>query len=375
MSTRTGPLAVVFATALVAGGEPVRAQQSAGPLLVLEDSVILRETQDAYVGKPVEMFLGDDGSLFVIDGFSSSVVRFDESGRVVETYGKKGQGPGEFSYIGVGGFAQDVLGVIDGRPPRQEIEFFDLDSGRHLGRVATPHFVTAVAARGRKLWVGGVNTEQWKGLGVKSLRASPRGEISLDLVPVPRPYSQNQVILWMGGTARLHAGDADLLVGYMASPFVLRVDLDGEVLDTIPLAAAKRRGVPPEDKFLDMAKRQQTGEIPYEEIFGAWSSLMNLSRSDGFVFTIHQDSELHGQQVAGKLYASSLGEDGTNQCPDTPVPTSDLGRPVTAFQGASLFVLDQRIHDDAPDRLRTVVRRFTVNPTECTGQVEVGDRS
>lgn len=53
MSTRAGPLAVVFATVLVAAGEPVRAQQSAGPLLVLEDSVILRETQDAYVGKPV----------------------------------------------------------------------------------------------------------------------------------------------------------------------------------------------------------------------------------------------------------------------------------------------------------------------------------
>lgn len=161
----------------------------------------------------------------------------------------------------------------------------------------------------------------------------------------------------------------------MASPFLMRVDLDGEVLDTIPLAAAKRRGVPPEDKFLDMARRQQAGQISYEEIFGAWSSLMNLSRSDGFVFTIHQDSDLHGQQVAGKLYASSLGEDGTNQCPDTPVPTSDVGRPVTAFRGASLFVLDQRIHDDAPDRLLTVVRRFTVVPTECTGQVGVGGRS
>lgn len=370
-------LLVVFSASVATGGEPesVRAQQSVGPGLILEDSVVLQESRDAYVGQPVEMFLGSDGSLFVIDGFSNSVARFDQSGRLIRTYGRQGRGPGEFSYIGFGGFAEEVLGVVDGRPPQQEIEFFDVESGRHLGRVATSNIVTAVTAHGEKLWVGGVNTDQWKGVGVKSLHALPGGEVALDRVPTPKPYSQSQLLLWIGGSARLHAGDADLLVGYMASPFLMRVAPDGDVLDTIPLVAGKRRGVPAEDKLLEMANSHQTGKTTYEEIFSAWSSLMNLSRSDGFVFTVHQDSELHGQQVAGKLYVSSLREDGTNQCPDTPVSTSDVGRPVAALRGASLFVLDQRIHDGEPDRLRTVVRKFTVDPTECTGQVGVRGRS
>ena len=131
------------------------------------------------------------------------------------------------------------------------------------------------------------------------------------------------MIRWMGGGARLHASDRDVLLGFAASPFLLRVDPDGDVLDTIPLLAAKRRGVPSEDEMLKTANKHQTEELSYEEVFSAWSSLMNLSRSSGFVFTIHQDSELHGQQVSGRLYASSLKEDGTEQCPDTAIPTSD----------------------------------------------------
>ena len=364
-------LPFVLAATFAAG--PLLAAQSTGPALILEDSVILQETADVFVAQPVEMFLGDDGSFFVIDGFSNSVLRFGSSGRHVRTYGRRGGGPGEFSYIGVAGFGSDVLGVVDGQPPRQEIEFFDLTSGEHLGMAESSGFVSAMSARGRNLWVGGIDIEGWKALAVTPLKALPgggsgsgsrRSSIVLDRVQVPRPYVVNEMIRGMSGSVRLHVEDDDLLVGFMASPFVLRVSPAGEVLDTIPLLAGSRRRTPDEDEFIEM---MQPGERSYEELFRVGSALVNLSRSDGYVLTVHQDSELHGQQVSGWLYASSLKEDGTEQCPDTPVPTSDTGRPVTAFQGSSLFVLDQRIHDDSPQRLWTVVRRFTVDPRDCRG--------
>ena len=178
-------LLVVPLASVVAGGEPVRAQQSVGPALILEDSVVLQETRDAYVGQPVEMFLGNDGSLFVVDGFSNSVVRFDQSGRLVGTYGRQGQGPGEFSYIGFGGFAQEILGVVDGRPPRQEIEFFDVESGRHLGRVATSNIVTAVTAHGEKLLVSLTLVSSLDALLVKSIkRPPPPGVCLLSITPL-----------------------------------------------------------------------------------------------------------------------------------------------------------------------------------------------
>lgn len=194
-------LAVLGGAAFVAGQSV--AAQLAGPSLILEDSVILQETSQVYVGQPVEMFLGDDGSIFVIDGFSNSVVRFDEMGRIVETYGRHGGGPGEFSYIGAGGFAQRVLGVLDGRPPRQQVEFFDLESGRHLGAVETSDIVTALAAGQRRLWVGGIDTDKWKALASRPWRTLPGGRswssarsatVELDRGAVPSPYVESEMI-------------------------------------------------------------------------------------------------------------------------------------------------------------------------------------
>lgn len=198
-ATPAFPLVLVVPLAsVVAGGEPVRAQEAVGPALILEDSVVLQETQDAYVGQPVEMFLGNDGSLFVIDGFSNNVVRFDQSGgagRYVRTAGPR-----------PGGVFLHRLRWVRPRDPGS------------LGKVATSDIVTAVTAHGGKLWVGGASTDEWKGVGVKSLRALPGGEVALDRVPIPKPYSESQLLLWVGGFARLHAGDADLLCRIHGKP-------------------------------------------------------------------------------------------------------------------------------------------------------------
>lgn len=252
---------------------PFLAAQSTGPSLILEDSVLLQETADVFVAQPVTMFLGDDGSFFVIDGFSNSVLRFSRSGRHIRTYGRRGGGPGEFAYIGEAGFASDVVGVVDGHPPRQEVEFFDLQSGEHLGTVETSGLVSVMTVHGRSLWAGGIDMERWQALATKPLRALPggrswaktrRASIALDRVQVPRPYVVNEMIRGMNGSVRLHVEDEDVLVGFMASPFVLRTTRDGELLDTIPLLARERRGVPDEDELIEM---MQPGHKSYEELF------------------------------------------------------------------------------------------------------------
>ncbi len=368
----------VFATFAESRGQP-RSAGLTGPTLILEDSVFLEENDDTYIGQPLEMLLGTDGSLFVVDGFLNSVTQFGKTGQLIRVYGRQGGGPGEFAYIGLGGFATDaVLGAVDGRPPRMEIELFDLKSGWHLGRATANGFVTALAARRDRLWLGGIDAGEWKALGTKRLRDLPGGSgagtestraVSLDRVSVPRPYRENDIIRGIGGMARLHVGEDDIVLGFAGSPFLLRVDPDGEVLDTVPLQAGQRRGVPDEDEFMEM---MDPTKASYDEMFRATSSLMNVSRDDnGYIFTVHQDSELHGTQVSGRIYISSLKSDGSEQCPDTLVPTSDAGRPVTAFGGRELLVLDQRIHEGAGNRLRTVVRRFTVDPADCTGEVRI----
>ena len=348
--------------------------QLPGPTLILEDSVVLEETDNIFLGQPIEMFIGVDGAIFVIDGYSNSVAHFDLRGRQVRTYGEPGRGPGEFSYIGVGASAGDVLAVVDGFPPKREIEFFDLKSGAHLG-VAEVMDATALAQRRGRLWVGGIDSEEWKLLGVaRTSRLTGRGDgktrrhsISLDRVDVPRVYRESEAIRNIGSLVRLAVGKDDAIVGVGASGFLLRVGENGELLDTLPLQAARRRGVPEEDEFIKMMA--DTDETPRREVLALTSTLMNVSRSGEHIFTVHQDTELHDGQLSGKLYVSSLDGSGGRQCPDTLVPTSDAARPVSAFNGDQLFVLDQRIGEGGMGDLRSVVRRFKVVADDCTGVI------
>ena len=115
-----------------------------------------------------------------------------------------------------------------------------------------------------------------------------------------------------------------------------------------------------------------------EEIFASVAPLLGISRDGkGHVFTVHQGTKLLGErgqrQIVGRVYASSLLDDGSDQCPDTEIPTSDVGRPISAFRGEELFVLDRRILDIDLGELRTVVRRFRIDPSSCTGEIRKAD--
>jgi len=362
------------------------AAQDLGPTLIQVDSVVLQESEDHYIGQPGEMILGPEGSFVIVDFFSASAIRFDGAGLPIRTFGRRGQGPGEFYQIGIGGFVSDgVVGITDGQPPQMQIEFFDWDSGKHLGQARSDGLVSSLGATRRgRLWAGGINPDTWLALGSRRLRELLRDRVSLqppriplERIAVPRPYVEDRTILGIGGHTRMHVSEESILFGFGLSPFLLQLDLDGEVVDTIPLRSARRRGVPPDDEFIEMmsvddddgAFSTEEYFALQEELFAKASSLMRVSRDEaGNIHTIHQDGALSGMQVSGTLYLSSLSHDGTRQCPDTLIPTSDVGRPITALRDNELLVLDQRI-EAGTDNLRTVLRRFTIDFENCTGEV------
>lgn len=360
-----------------------RVPQRLGPTLVLLDSIVLQETAQSYIGNPMTMFLGPDSSLYVIDSFAQTVMRFDQTGQQIRTYGGAGEGPGEFRAAGRSGFAsRTVLGVTDGRSPppgmapTTVIEFFDVESGDHAGSVRTGDVSFLALERGI-LWVAGI--EVGDGGGTVATRefspllreARERGGantvVSPDRVPVPRSYLENSRVRGLGGFLRMHVGDQDTLLGFAAIPFLLRVGATGEIRDTIPLLGRLRAWVRNEAELNEVM--DPTGSR--EEVFSAVAPLVGVSRdANGRIFTVHQGSKLTGErQITGTLYASSLSGDGRGQCPDTLIPTSDMGRPISTFRGNEIFVLDRRIHSVESGDLRTVVRRFRIDPHSCTGQI------
>ncbi len=382
---RTAALAVIALVAHVNDRETKLGPQDLGPTLVLLDSIVLQETDDLYVGRAMTMFLGPDSSLFVIDPFANAIVRFDRNGRALRSYGGTGDGPGEFRLIGPAGFASGtVLGARDGRAPAVRMEFLDLESGESIGG-ATATEAEAFVLHGDVLWIGGLDTDinaplvdgpidaSWMSVTRRSLRAlledSPEDAvISMDQVPIPRPYRADPMILGRAGWVRLHVNDQDVVVGFGSSPFLLRVSHAGELLDTVPLLAGTRRWVEDEDEFI----KRVDSERPRPEDGWLMATLWDVSRDDrGHIYTVHAEVKRVGRQAQGVLYASSLRADGSGQCADTRIPTSDLSMPITAFRGNELFVLDRRIGGTG---LRTVVRRFAVDAVECSGEVRMVGR-
>ncbi len=348
-----------------------------GPTLLYQDSVILQETAEHFIGAPVGMLLGPNESFLVPDMFANQVLHFDAAGRLIRVIGRQGQGPGEFARVVDVGFANDsVFAVLD--VFGLDLEVFDWRTGQHIGAIAVEprERLTVLSLVGDSVWFGGMNGEGWKAVGVMGLgellaRARRGAESAamplLDRVDVPGIYVMNPRMFGSLGRAVLDVGPSDFLVGFAGSSFLMRFS-SGVAVDTLWLAHRARRG-PPTTDF-------SSSQTPMGLDFVSEISVMALlSRDDnGNVITVHQEAEMDGRQLSNvRLYVVTASADGSRQCLDTVIPTSGIGTPRVRLSGSRLFVLDQRIRassgTDPQRNVTTVVRRFTVDPLSCTGQV------
>ena len=372
-------LAIQLSLVVPSGSLTALTPQLEGPTLLYQDSVILQETAEHFVGAPVGMLLGPNESFLVPDLFANQVLHFDSAGRLIRVFGRPGQGPGEFARVVDVGFANDsIFAVLD--VFGLDLEVFDLRTGQHIGAIGVEprERLTALSLVGDSVWFGGMNGDGWKAVGVMGLgellaRASQGAESAtmpfLDRVDVPGVYVMNPRMSGSLGRAVLDVGPSDFLVGFAGTSFLMRF-ASGVAADTLWLAHRLRRGPP----TMDFSSPQ----TPMGLDFVNRISVMGLlSRDDdGNVITVHQEAEMDGRQLTNvRLYVATAAADGGRQCPDTLIPTSGIGTPRAKLSGSRLFVLDQRIRaspgTDPQRNVTTVVRRFAVDPVNCTGQVVI----
>jgi len=343
-----------------------------------QDSVILEETDDHLIGAPTGMLLGPDESFLVPDLLASQVLHFDVRGKIVRAFGGRGDGPGEFRRVVDVGFANDSLFVVLDALAL-ELEVFHLLTGEHVGAIGLEprERLTWMSLVGDSVWFAGMNPEGWKAVGVVGLddllaRARQSDETPplpfLDRVDVPSAYVMSSRMFGNLGRTVLDVGPSDYLVGFAGTGFLYRF-ASGAPADTLWLAHRLRRG-PPRMDFSNPQGPRDLGFVNEISILGM------LSRDEaGNVITVHQQSKLDGMQLANvELFVASAGPDGSRQCPDTPIPTSGIGIPRARLSGSQLFVLDQRIRagrgsDPQRNVTTTVVRRFMVDPVDCTGGI------
>lgn len=341
-----------------------------GPLAVPVDSVLLEEAGRFYIGSPFSLVPDTtDGSFLISDFFEDRILRFGRDGRLLQTYGQPGEGPGEFLEIGPAFILNDSMVVgVDGR--RKLLQLFSAKDGQYLrayryrGRLGMSTYTVAaggVVFASREL-VQQTSVAIWR---------YPHEEIDY-VVPLPDEYmrSANHPSGYVGRFAGFFSmGSAvawsdTIMSGMDGLNDVFLSTWNGEVLDTLDPPSARRRGVPDDiqERLDDPAFRGSPHSVS--------SILRGLYRlSDGTTAVFHHDATLKGEQphgtITADIYLTVIAPDRKTACVDAPVPHLQAMRPIHTVVRDTIFLLDRRLNEEE-DGLESWVRMYRIDTSQCT---------
>jgi len=325
-----------------------------GPELAPSYTVTLQETDSLFLANPREMAVDSRGRFYVGDAFHRRVIRFSRSGEPDRAFGRHGRGPGEFVAPATIFFPDDTtVAISDANLFR--IALFHSETGTLLRTVPMSGHVRRAQVTGDQIWLGALDVTD----GLALTRWDYRRDTTVRLVPLPEFMRDGTPVAGIfDGVSLAPLKDGKMLVGIMALPVLLRVTAEGRVLDSVPVPAVRRRGVPD-----DLARRlEQSGS--FEAMFRLASYLFHLgARDDGSVAVIYYDQEYKNNAITAQVYVSVLSADQSRLCADAPVPGSGEIQLQTAFAGDTLVVLDQK--PVGGDRLVTTVTGYLIDTERC----------
>jgi len=148
MVQRAGLLALPLLVLAVHAQDRVSAQE-----LVLRVGETMGALEYTF-GFVADVAFGPDSTIYVLDGMNAEVRVFDLDGKHLRTFGRKGQGPGEFQLPNRLAVSDEYVRVND--PPQGRIVWFTLD-GQHVETSRSPGAelgLTAVLPLRHGIWLG-----------------------------------------------------------------------------------------------------------------------------------------------------------------------------------------------------------------------------
>ena len=352
--------------------EPVGAvpetAEARGPRIVPLEPISLEESDQFYVGRPHAMVVDTiDGSFLVGDSFENRILRFASDGTLIQTYGRPGEGPGEFRALSSPFVVDDT--IVVGLDTGQRFETFSRRDGRHLESGRYPGITPGPSGSvvGRTVVVSVVRDEERTFVGIWD-RDRNRWH---NVLTLPSAYrrsmaSRTRALLGIFGFGSVTAWPDTMLAGMAATNELFLATWEGEVLHTVRLPRARRRGVPVGAHDLidnDMS-------IDFRARVEMVSTLHGLYRmTDGSTTVIHHDLELKGEppepvEFLADVYASVISRDRTRACVDGAVPFANEMRAAHTVSRDTLYLLDRTLNE-AEDGMETWVRRHVIDTSEC----------
>lgn len=327
-------------------------QLSGQASLVVRDSIVLSQSTDTYLTVPTAV-VPDGSGYLVTDAQQPHVFRFLADGSFDRTYGRAGQGPGEFKELAVAmPFSDEDIIAISWSPPAAQV--FKRRSGEFLRRVSLEGPIETVVLESDQLWISGHRA-------TSSLRRQTLDDAESVDVAAPAPWYRSGAPL--GGIfpkVPFTKWADTLLVGYEPmSEFVL-VTSSGQEQDRFTLPSARRRGTPPDP---NAAVLEALRRGPYHEVFGVLSTTQAIRRrSDGTILIVHFDSRAEPPPVPSEAFVTVLSADRSEACLDARIPLGEAAQPAVGFEGDDLLVLEQVV--DGFD-VAAVLRRVEVHTEGC----------
>lgn len=313
---------------------------------------VLEESDSLYVARPAGVAIGEDGTLFVSDGFWGRVLRFRPDGALAGVYGRRGEGPGELKDPGTVSVWGDEVWVADVGMSR--LSRFSVGSGAALGEVRHRGILTSIAPGEGGRWLGVQNLADTTALGwIAEGAPTPeyRGRLPGEFLaspPLAGIFNGIQVVAW---------GDT-VVAGFMGLNRVHVMRRDGTFLREIRVPTRTRRGELP-----DVV--QALRKMEYPEMFASSSALFRMHRlPSGTLALVYYDQTIDGDFINAVPTLTLLSRDLSRACVDGAIPLESDAQPYTAFVDDQLWVLQQRVRGESAT---TFVDRYRIDERACFG--------
>lgn len=350
------------------GAEP--GSESGAPTLVLVDSVILSETDTAFLGRVPHTYTVDTaGRIYVADRTTDRLLVFASDGGLLNVVGKHGGGPGEFQRIGSVTIPHDDLLLQGARGNRLSV--FRGSDLTEVNRLSHAGYIASWASSRQWLLLGLYNRADSTAviaISWDSIRTAETGaRLQPTLGALPALYQTYRGLELFNGVVVGHRSDT-LLLGFGAADYLVRIPLLGGQSDTVQVPRLSRRPINRQvlAKFTNPALSFHDGITAMPDLSGIWT------RADGHVVLWFQegsteDATKGNAEIIGHAQIAVLSADFRRACVDARIDAPGTQRTRLAFARDMLYSLDQVIDTADTERpsVQTVVRRYTISLDRC----------
>ena len=330
---------------------------SAQPTVTQRDSIVLEESGDDYLILPGPIVPDGTGGYLVADIRQPTVFHYSAEGRLMQRYGRKGEGPGELNEVSAAlPWGDEHVLVLSWKPFAAQL--FQRSNGSFVERYPLDSFVESATAHDGDLWLSGPHYA-----GRSAIRRLKLGDSTAE--PVVRLPDEYQAGGPAGGIfpGISFARWADtLVVGFQPLQYLIVADTNGEELDRFVVPSRHRRGGVDDPEAAITEVLERGGQ--YSEIFGLFSLTRGVHRRpDGTFVVVHDDLRAEDPPVSTEaLWVTVVDAARTRACVDGVIPLETGSRPSLGFDGDLVLVLDQVLRRGDGT---TVLRRIEVEADGC----------